>query len=450
MRARLFSTLAGFVVGVWLLVPPWLQARTFICGDSDTACLLQSIRISNTNGQYNLIWLTGSTYALPAADVTGPGLPVVTSNMAIIGATEQTTIIERASDAPPFPLLHNTGTLALYRLTLRGGSSTHGGGIRNEGALTLVNVTVADNHAFNVGGGVWNTGSLTAWYTTLMDNSALWAAGLYSGGARALLWLVQSSVVHNQGNLIGGVEIAGGTAVFWGATIANNFAQGIAGLANGSSVSGIPGGTVYLVGSSVLENAADVPGPAGIGNNGVMWIQNSTVSSNWAVSQRGSGSGIHQQGGTLIVQGSTVAHNITGREGGAGLKQTGGTAYVQNSILADNQVNNGPFPIPTPDNPDCAGALRSLGNNVFGTVGQCQVALQATDRVGSPGLGPLVDAGKPGQAYHPLMATSAARNTCNMAGSSLVDQLWRLRGGQCDVGAVEYRQELEVVSQVAE
>jgi hypothetical protein len=80
------------------------QAADLMCGAGDVACLINAINTANANGEANTITLEAGTYTLTAVDNTidGPnGLPSVTSTLTIQGAGVDTTVIERASSAPP-------------------------------------------------------------------------------------------------------------------------------------------------------------------------------------------------------------------------------------------------------------------------------------------------------------------------------------------------------------
>src|SRR5713101_4965706 len=110
-----------------------------------------------------------TTYTLTAVDndTDGPnGLPSITSTLTIKGDGADTTILERASSAPGFRLVHVTasGSLQLHGLTVRGGGcdrpscevppGANGAGLYNNGGtVRLVQTTVTRNGAQNSGTG---------------------------------------------------------------------------------------------------------------------------------------------------------------------------------------------------------------------------------------------------------------------------------------------------------
>jgi hypothetical protein len=112
------------------------RAATFTCGDVE--CLIAAIDTANTNSEDDTINLATGTYTLMIVNNSDPnlgfnGLPGITSNISIIGAGTDATVIERDESAPLFRLFFiRAGTLILKELTIKGGASQYfGGGIRN-------------------------------------------------------------------------------------------------------------------------------------------------------------------------------------------------------------------------------------------------------------------------------------------------------------------------------
>ena len=115
------------VLGLALALPHLAQARTFYCDAGDVKCLIDAINQANANGEKNTIRLKAGTYTLTDVDNTTPdgpnGLPSITSPLTIKGEGADTTILERASSAPVFRLVHvaASGHLRLTEVTIRGG-----------------------------------------------------------------------------------------------------------------------------------------------------------------------------------------------------------------------------------------------------------------------------------------------------------------------------------------
>ena len=198
---------------VYALAPHPVQAKTFHCGAGDVSCLIAAINEANANRQKkNTIRLEAGTYTLTAIDNTtaeepnglpvANGLPVITSSLTITGQGAKTTIVERDTSAPFFRILNvaTAGALTLQRLTLRGGFpfAGDGGGIFNDGILTIIKSTISQNGVrfpFFSGGGIFNDGTLTITNSTISSNEArVDGNGIFNGGT---LTVTNSTIVGN-------------------------------------------------------------------------------------------------------------------------------------------------------------------------------------------------------------------------------------------------------------
>ena len=108
----------------------------------------------------------------------------------------------------PFHIAATT-TVTINDLTVTGGNvpgSDNGGGILNEGLLTLNNSTIRDNTAGGNGGGIDNRGALTMTNSTLSDNTATGdGGGLHAvqGGSNVLK---NSTISGNSADNGGGIS----------------------------------------------------------------------------------------------------------------------------------------------------------------------------------------------------------------------------------------------------
>ena len=217
--------------------------------------------------------------------------------------------------------INNNGTLTLTDSTVSGntarGSYAYGGGIGSYGTLTLINSTVSGNTAGH-GGGIWSKGTLTLTDSTVSENTA---TGTYSQGGGGIwhegtLTLTNSTVSGNTGDYGGGI---------------------------------VNGGTLTLIHSTVSGNTAKFPG-GGIYNGGTAMLTNSTVSGNTA----DSGGGIYN-GGTLTLTSTLVdgdcelsanppssitsnGYNIESPGNTCGFDQIG-----DQSSVSEEQLNLGPL-----------------------------------------------------------------------------------------------------------
>ncbi len=307
-------------------------------------------------------------------------------------------------------------------------------------------------------------------------DTVLVAAGTYTGTAGEVLalgvsarllggWNSSFTIQSGTSTLDGqsarrGIDVDEGmTAIVERFTIQNGSAEGGGGiynyrgsltLRNVTVTSNTDGGIGNYEGILTLKNSTvskNIGG--GIGNDGILALNNSTVSGNTST---GDGAGI-SNAGTSILKNSTVSGNVVeqdmggpSRGGGIHNSEYGGSVVLQNSILAGNTAAG----IPS----DCSGsALGSLGHNLIGNTSSCTFISAAGDLINvEPKLGSLE--GSPG--YHPLLHGSPAIDAGNPSGCTddldyplATDQRGRPRLGPCDIGAYE-AQALETSSKTVD
>jgi hypothetical protein len=124
-----------------------------------------------------------------------------------------------------------------------------GGGILNEGMLTITNSTISGNQAYSSGGGMESAGSLTITSSTVSGNGAIgghdgqpWGHG---GGISGNVTFTNSTLSGNYASLSGG-GIDGGGAIT-NSTLSDNYSGGI-------SVSG-----TLEIGNTILKAGASGP-----------------------------------------------------------------------------------------------------------------------------------------------------------------------------------------------
>jgi predicted outer membrane repeat protein len=187
---------------------------------------------------------------------------------------------------------------------------------------------VSDNIADSTGGGILNNGTLTLAGSSVNDNKANFGGGIASTG---VLFLTDSLVNGNSANAASGGMSAGGTTTVTNSTISRNTASINTG---GISVAG----TMTLISSTVSGNSA-VYDTGGIGNGGMLTLINSTVSGNSA--DLGAGGGIRNlpSSSNLILTNSTVSGNHAGSNGGGIYSE--GKASLQYSTITGNEAQSG-------------------------------------------------------------------------------------------------------------
>src|SRR5580765_1123906 len=305
------------------------------------------------------------------------------------------------------------------RVLCRGGAGAQGGGIFNRGTLTLTNSALRGNSAGaggngstfcsatdrycddpvgcdggvgGAGGGIFNQGVLTVTDSALTDNASGdgGSGGVgYGGGAGAdagggggifnagTLRLVNSTLSHNEAG-------TGGTGGHDGKD------GGIGG----------PGGGIANTGSVILVNSTVHGNQAGSGGSG-------DCGDGGAMGTGGSGGGIANRG-TLTIRSSTITYNAIGIElfisdcdrglpgVGGGIFNDGGAFTLANSIVDGQRTGD-----------DCSGTLPSsrrysLGGRSCGDDEADPQLLTAVAR-----LAPLGDYGGPTETRVLLVGSDA-------------------------------------------
>jgi uncharacterized repeat protein (TIGR01451 family) len=227
----------------------------------------------------------------------------------------------------------NSGkSAAIIGLTITGGTAANGGGILNNGTLTLVNSTLTGNAATSDGAGIGNSATATS------------------------LTLINTTVSGNNANGFGGgVDVLGGTATIINSTITNNHGDNDNGGGGGAGGLRNQGGTVTLKNTIVAGNFA---GSGTSTRNDIEGAIDGTSSNNLI------GDGTNMTGITNGTQG-----NLVGSSGSpidprlAALANNGGTTFTH-ALLS-----TGP-PSPAID----AGSNANLPADTFDLDGDANVA----------------------------------------------------------------------------
>ena len=221
-------------------------------------------------------------------------------------------------------------TFTIKALTITGGSGTYtdlggttflayfGGGIFNDGTLTLKSVVVTGNVAtgtgFDNGGGIFN-----------------------DGGRGATLSLTESSVKNNTSDFAGGgitdYPTSGSTISLNYSSVNNNTAEFGGGMVLWED-------TATLKYSSVSNNMASLDGGGIYGSASSTTLVDSTINGNQAVY----GGGVFADSMTLAMKnGSTITRNTAtlGLGGGGGINDFGGNTF--NGVIGGvNVFGNNP------------------------------------------------------------------------------------------------------------
>lgn len=326
--------------------------------------------------------LRGQTITLSTAELA------IAKSVKIDGSTAQNLTISGGGTVRPFVVSAGVN-VTIQQLTIANGYGFElAGGVLNNGALTLDQVTVAGNTVTTSGQDYWKGG-----------------AGVYSGANSGLT--IRNSTIRDN-------TVTGG---------------------DGGGVYAFTGTQVTIDRSTISGNTSSNVG-GGIRTLGDAQIVNSTISGNTASAWHG-GAFFHTDG-TMNIVNSTIANNTApaGTAGGAFVGTFGDnspTLSLTNTIVAGNsglqcQAERAGSGLVT---------LASGGHNLSSD-GSCQLTA-AGDQASTPAqLGPLADNGGPTRT-HLLLSGSPAINAADSAVCPATDQrgVSRPQGSGCDVGSVE-------------
>jgi hypothetical protein len=311
------------------------------------------------------------------------------------------------------------GTVVITGLTITGGTGSavgacsggvHGGGVLNQGSLTLAHSTVSGNAAQN-GGGVENLdGSLVVTNSTVSGNAGVGIENSQSrtpcGGLGGSLTLTNSAVRENSASGI----VNYGSLTLTGSTVSDNRDGGIGN-----------GGPTTLTNSTVSGNAGVGIDSSGYILPGGVTLTNSTIAQN-------SGSGIASNHEVL-----TLNHtNVTGNTGSQECSDTcftagGGITSAQdqevtlaNSTVAGNTAERGgglwvSYETVTLTNSTVARNAARYGGGIAGTFGEAAPAVVLDGSSSVSGNTASVDGG--GVWNPPVEGPSATRLILNDSAS---------------------------------
>jgi uncharacterized repeat protein (TIGR01451 family)/CSLREA domain-containing protein len=243
-------------------------------------------------------------------------------------------------------------TVRLDALTVSGGNGAggigfgFGGGIFNEGTLTITNSAVSGNSAADQGGGIYNAaGMLTITNSTVSGNSALTevGGGIYNAGT---LTITNSTVSGNSSAVAGGGGIFNGGVL----TITNSTISGNTAGINGGGIFSHPNSISTITNCTVTGNRADSDGVSGGNGGGIAAfgggiLNNAIVAGNF----RGTATTADDISVDTII--NTANNNLIGDAGSSGgithgsngnIVGNSGTGTIDiNTVLNTTLANNG-------------------------------------------------------------------------------------------------------------
>ena len=337
----------------------------------------------------------------------------------MVGAERDTTIIEAHADISAASsrvfTISPAGVAGMSRLTIRHGAITGaGGGIFNEGDLTLDDVLVQFNNASLDGGGIYNTsaGQVAIANSEISFNlSQLNGGGIHNDSGSSLT-MTNSLVLNTFATVDGGGVFNAGSM-----TVNDTFFQNNAAGSRGGGIDN--SGALNLNTSTFQGNSGASGGAIYNGSFGALAMINDTVSGNSA----NLGGGVFNDGTASLLH-VTITNN--GADVGAGIFNNGGSLDIQNTIVGGQGAGS-----------DCGGPepVTSLDHNIDSD-GTCNLG-GANDQPNTPpDLGARQDNGGPTLTHMPNPGSPAIDMGIDVIGS---DQrgVVRPQGVTSDVGSVE-------------
>jgi hypothetical protein len=389
---------------------------------------------------------SGATISLATA------LPIISSPIAIAGPGASQLTVSGNDAVRVFNVTAFAGSASISGLTIAHGSCLFGCGVNSEGTLALEAVRVEHNttvieggaSSFPQGGGIRNAGAMTLVDSMVSANTALGkGASGQNGPAGAGIYNSNGSLTLDRSTVSGNSSIAealpGGTTNAIGGGISNN-------------------GTLVIERSTISGNSVSASGSAtsnGAQGGGILnanspsvnvTIDRSTIAGNSAAATGAGASatvgGFNVFGTTFTVTSSTITGNSAANSANVA---AGAVAKFKNTIVA----------APLGGGANCGGVATSLGYNLTDTSG-CGFT-QLTDKPSTdPMLAPagLTNNGGPTPTIALLEGSPAIDQGLSTAGE-VVDQRGLTRpveipgvanaagGDGTDIGAFEVQLPVE-------
>jgi hypothetical protein len=222
------------------LSPNPAAPNTIVFDTSGAFSTPQTITLSPSLGTLNL------TDTMTAEAIDGPGAPIVK-----VSGGDQVQVLSVGPGV----------TATIVGLTIAHGSAGNGGGIDNQGTLTLRGSAVSNNSCLGggSGGGIFNDGTLTLFNSTISDNSGDFGGGIedYQG----TMTLTNCTLSENSANSGGGLLNYYGPVTLTNCTVSNNSAA----IGGGGIDNSFDGGsaTVTLANTIVAGNSLTGSGGSG-------------------------------------------------------------------------------------------------------------------------------------------------------------------------------------------
>jgi predicted outer membrane repeat protein len=317
------------------------------------ATLIRAMECSNVNGVLpdRITLSTNITLTSPYSLITGSagvdGTPVVETALTIDGngftlkrSDTLTCNLNGVYDTGEFRLLSNNNSLNLTNITLENGcvdgsilDSRLGGGIYNNGSLSLDNTHIVGNQAYDNGGGIYHKiGTLSVSNGSSFTGNSSQASGGAIYSLSTINLLKNSTFNTNTATGSGGAICSLSTInLLDNSTFSTNTATGSGGAIYSLS-------TINLLDNSTFNtNTATGPGGAIYQENLVLPALNNVQFNN--NSSGASGGAIAALNGSGIIQNSLFSNNSANVSGGGIFLASGTIPEISNSTFSGNTTN---------------------------------------------------------------------------------------------------------------
>jgi hypothetical protein len=406
---RKFRTLLIVLIILLAAITLWLMPLQHVNASEVTVCAEGCDFTSLQAAIDSPAVLPGQEILLRDAVHTEAGIDV-NKALTIRGQGAQETILQahaqpEVSDQRVFLIQRGT-SVTIQNMTIRHGNPKtepeSGGGIRNEGTLTLENVIVRDNSG-SAGGGILNDGTITLINCTVSHNGSRGGGNFYMECKTG-----------------GGLKNMAGEMTLINTTVSDNHA-----VAKGGGIHVACNGLLVLENSTISNNISENNG-GGVFLNGVGEFTHSTISQNEA-----------KTGGGIYIEGSGEAGLIRGQ------------LSFSNTLIAGNIGRREKYGVP-----DCVvGEYGSLAVNESNWVGDgnCEGAYSGDPMLvvlaeppESSGDEPRSVAGTHVPQTHMLLPESPIIDLLPSEACLLESDQWgtaRPQGAGCEIGAYELPKE---------
>ena len=265
--------------------------------------------------------------------------------------------------------------VSMSGLSIIDGNGTFGGGLFNEGTLTITNTTISGNSAA-YGGAVYTRalgddpldGVMTLTGDTFSSNSATAESGAIDNWAGGTVTVTGDTFTGNSAPYGGAIGNEWGSVVVSNSTFSNNTAStGAGGAIINYNPSDAFSNSLSVVGSTISGNAAVNGGGIANGGPDTLSLTNDTITGNSVTGSRRrrvqrwaatatltnctvSGNSAFEGGGlynissgtgTMTLAGCTISGNSAGGNGGGGVNDGTATMSFTDCTLSDNSAGCG-------------------------------------------------------------------------------------------------------------